>query len=239
MSLVGLASVRGAPGVTTTSMLVAGALSGSAVMVEADLAGGVLAARYGLGREPGLTTLAATSSQAPSDWRAHAQDAGGVAVLVGPDSPANSRSLWRRAGDQLARSLNGCDATVVADLGRLTDATPLLDDLALLVVLVRPIAEHLVTLSHHLSTLNAGTPRVRAAVVLVDDGDYGPSDIAGPLDVDVLATLPHDSRTAEVFSRGGSATGLGRSRLVRAISGLATTLEAMLAQTPEMVEASQ
>ncbi len=238
MSLVGFASVRGAPGVTTTSLLVTGALPGAAVLVEADLAGGVLAVRYGLGREPGLTTLAASTPQAPSDWRSHAQDAGGVSVLLGPDSPANTRSLWRRVGDQLTRSLEGCDATVVADLGRLTDTTPLLDDLTLLVVLVRPIAEHLVTLSHHLSVLAARTPRL-PGVVLVGDGDYGPADVAGPLGVDVLATLPRDHRTAEVFSRGGSATGLGRSRLVRAASGLANTLEGTVTQAHEMVEVTQ
>ena len=43
--------------------------------------------------------------------------AGGVAVLVGPDSPDSAGSLWRRAGDRLAAVLDASDAYVVADVG--------------------------------------------------------------------------------------------------------------------------
>ena len=62
MKVVALASVRGAPGVTTTSLLLASTFE-DAPVVEADLDGGVLAVRYGLGREPGLTTLAAAGPE--------------------------------------------------------------------------------------------------------------------------------------------------------------------------------
>ena len=48
MTTVALTSVRGAPGVTTTSLLLASVLKGS-VLVEADLTGGVVAVRP---REP-------------------------------------------------------------------------------------------------------------------------------------------------------------------------------------------
>ena len=97
MTTVALTSVRGAPGVTTTSLLLASVLEG-AVLVEADLTGGVVAVRYQLGREPGLTTLAAANPHDTEGWREHAQDAGGVPVLVEghadeSGSPAELRAL--------------------------------------------------------------------------------------------------------------------------------------------------
>src|SRR3546814_17824018 len=104
MKILKLASVRGGPGVTTNSLLRACAF-GDAVVVEAERDGGVLAARYGLGREPGLTTFAVSRPQDREGWRAHAQDAGGVPVLVGPDAPGASESLWRTAGERLAHHL--------------------------------------------------------------------------------------------------------------------------------------
>src|SRR3546814_13554520 len=74
----------------------------SDLLVEADLSGGVLAVRYGLGREPGLTSLAAANPTEEGGWLDHAQDAGGVPVLVGPDSPeaAEARSEERRVGKE-------------------------------------------------------------------------------------------------------------------------------------------
>ena len=61
--IVVLGSVRGSPGVTSWSLLLATAWpveSGTErVVLEADAAGGVLGARYGWGVEPGLASLAA------------------------------------------------------------------------------------------------------------------------------------------------------------------------------------
>lgn len=235
MKVIGMGSVRGAPGVTTSAMLVAGAMSGSIALVEADLAGGVIAVRYGLGREPGLTTLAATGPIEPAGWREHAQDAGGVAVLVGPDSPGSARSLWRRAGDRLGQNLTHSEATVVADLGRLHDELPLRDQMTILVILVRPVAEHLVTLSHRLPTLRQQVPHL--GVLLVGEGTYGPTDIAGPLGVEVFGVIPHDARAAEALSGDGRGMNLSRSRLFRSTSGVASTIQA--AATPiDLREAS-
>ncbi len=100
MKIVTLASVRGAPGVTTAALMLASTLP-EAVLVEADLDGGVLAIRYGLGREPGLTTLAASSPDDDRGWRANAQSAGGVPVLVEPDLPDACAMLWRTGGKRI------------------------------------------------------------------------------------------------------------------------------------------
>ena len=239
MKIVAFGSVRGAPGVTTTATLIAGALPDPAVLVEADLAGSVMAVRYDLGREPGLTTLAASGTLEPDGWREHAQDAGGVPVLVGPDSPANARSLWRRAGSSLGQTLASSDATVVADLGRLDDEVPLLDRAALLVLLVRPVAEHLVTLSHRLPMLRGQAQRLQVGVVLVGEGSYGPVDVAGPLGVDVLGVLPHDPRAADALSGGGTGLTLARSRLFRAATGVATTIHSAIGTYDEPIGAAR
>jgi hypothetical protein len=227
VSLVLVGSVRGAPGVTTTSLLVAGGMAG-AVLAEADLAGGVLAVRYQLGREPGLTTLAAAGPIQPDGWRDHVQSAGGVTVLVGPDAPESSESMWQRAGGRLGAILTGIDAPVVLDAGRLSDRTPLVAAAALVVVVVRPIAEHLVALSHRLTALRQ-TPRAGAiGVVLVGDGPYRAGDVAGPLEVEVLGTLPADHGAAELLCGGGRAAALRRSRLARAAVPLTAVIASRL-----------
>jgi hypothetical protein len=228
MTIVAFGSVRGAPGVTTTAQLLAAGLEG-AVMVEADLAGGVMAVRYGLGREPGLTTLAAAGPIEPDEWRDHAQNAGGVAVLVGPDSPDSAGSLWRRAGDRLAAILDASDAYVVADIGRLIGPTPLLGTASLLLVLVRPIAEHLVALSHRVDGLRRAVHPGTVGVVLVGDGGYGPDDVTDPLGLDVFGVLPDDQRAADLLTAGGRfARSFGRSRLARAATGLTGTIAGLL-----------
>ena len=61
--IVTLASVRGSPGVTSWALLLAAAwpaaVDAERVVVEADLDGGVLGARYGLGVDPGVVSLIA------------------------------------------------------------------------------------------------------------------------------------------------------------------------------------
>ena len=227
MTIVGIGSVRGGPGVTTTALLIAGALEAPAAVVEADLAGGALAVRYGLGREPGLTTLAAAGAIDGDGWKAHAQDAGGVPVIVGPDSPDHTRALWDRAGRRIASALTASEVTWVADLGRVGDDTPLADDLALLLVVVRPVAEHLVTLSHRLPALRRRSPNI--AVVLSGRGAYSPADVAAPLGVEVVGVIPHDERAADAMSGTGHLRSLARSGLFRSTTAIAHALDSTLA----------
>lgn len=224
MTVFVVGSVRGSPGVTTTALLLASCVDG--VMVEADLDGGVLAVRYGLGREPGLTTLAAAQTVEATAWRQHCQDAGGVPVLVGPDAPERASALWARAGDRLAAALAASDSTVVVDVGRLRPhaaTAPLLPAAALAVVLVRPTAEDLVGLSHRLPTLRRAAAEV--GVVLVGSGPYTTADIAGELGVAVLGALPEDRRALAMLTRqGGSPRGLSRTRLARAAGSVADAM---------------
>jgi hypothetical protein len=62
--LVAFGAVRSSPGVTTAALTIASCIDNS-VLVEADWDGGVLGARLGLSREPGLTTLAGATRASP------------------------------------------------------------------------------------------------------------------------------------------------------------------------------
>lgn len=234
MSAIALTSVRGAPGVTTTSLLLASVLDGAPV-VEADLSGGVIAVRYELGREPGLTTLAAANPRDPDGWRDHAQNAGGVPVLVGPDASESTESLWRTAGDRLSGVIGRIQPWVVVDAGRIHRRTPALRDADLVVLLVRPIAEQLVGLTHSIHSIRRDASG-ELAIALVGDGPYRSSDIEATFEHPVVAHLPHDPGAAGQLldGRGGRST-LGRSRLARAVTDLGSDLDALMVERQPVV----
>lgn len=228
MKIVSLASVRGAPGVTTTALLLASTFT-DGVVVEADLDGGVLAVRYGLGREPGLTTFAASAQEG---WRAHAQDAGGVPVLVGPDAPGASASLWRTAGERITQKLVAADGIAVVDAGRLRSPVPIVSASDLLAVLVCPIAEQLVGLSHLLPTLRQAI-RGQVTAVLVGEGPYNAAEVERSLAVTVVGELPDDRDAAEALRNGGSRARLTRSRLARSVTALGAQMSGTLVEPME------
>jgi hypothetical protein len=226
VTIVALGSARGAPGVTATALSLAAALPG--VLVEADVSGGVLATRYSLGREPGLTTLIAVARSEAADWRDHAQSAGGVPVVVGPDSAGTARALWHRAGDRAASALGRLETTVVADLGRLSSPVPLARSIELGLLVVAPKTEHLVSASHALNDLRQAARAV--GIVVAGEGQYRPSEIAESLGVDLFGVVPHDPRGADALEgRAGGARVLARSRLARAGVELAASVTGALA----------
>lgn len=236
MKTVAVCSSRGAPGVTTTCLLLAAHLQAS-VLVEADLCGGVLAVRYGLGREPGLVTLAAAHPQDPSGWLEHAQDAGGVPVLVGPDSPEAAQSLWRSAGGRFASIIDEGDGIAVVDCGRLWTRVQLLDEADLVLVVARPSAEEVVSAAHAIESLRRNCS-ASIALVLVGDGPYRPAEVQGAVDCPVLARLPEDRSAAQHLRDGGaSSRALSRSRLARGVAGLGETIAPLVTPAPEKVAA--
>lgn len=228
MTLVAVGSVRGAPGVTTTALLLASCLDG-AVLVEADPAGGVLAVRYGLGREPGLTTLAATPARERARLLEHAQDAGGVPVVVGPDAAEASEALWRGAGDALAAAVRDAGGWVVVDAGRVHRPTAVVRRADLVLLAVHPVAEQLVGATHLVASLR-GAVDGDVAVMLVGDGPYRAADVETVLDCPVVAHLPDDEATAAHLRDGrGTRARVARSRLARAVSALAEQVEDLAA----------
>lgn len=151
---------------TTTALALAGWLR-DALLVEADLCGGVLALRYGLGREPGLLSLAADRKAAEGNLLGHAQALPGpvpVPVLVGPESAMQALMLWRRAGAHLLRVLVAYDGPVLIDVGRLGHGEShagLLTSPSLVVIVVRRRAEELVAAAQRIEALGCPERRPR------------------------------------------------------------------------------
>ena len=226
MSLVVLASARGAPGVTTTTLAAAGWLR-DALIVEADLAGGVVALRYGLGREPGLLSLAADRHLGTDGVLAHAQRLpGDLPVLVGPEHPVRSSLLWRRAGQRILASLGSHHGPVLVDTGRLGHDDrddSLLTAASLILVVLRPRGEEVVAAAQHIESHAGSAP---LALVVVGDGAYTSREVGGQLGCEVLGELPEDRRSAMSLEAGGSLGALRRAPLARAARGLAESIAA-------------
>jgi hypothetical protein len=227
VTIVALGSARGAPGTTTIALLLAAAMS--AVVLEADVSGGVLATRFGLGREPGVTTLLAEARTggSPVDWRSHAQSAGGVAALVGPDSAEVARSLWERSGDRMAAVVAGLDTTVVADLGRMVDPVPLTGRIDVGIVVVAPRADHLVSATHRLVAMRRAARA--SGVVVAGDGPYRAAEVADSLGADLYGVVPADARAASMLDgTAGGGRAFGRTALARSGMALASSVSGAL-----------
>lgn len=226
MTVICFASVRGAPGTTTTALAVASWLENS-VLVEADPDGGVLALRYGFGREPGLTTLAAAQTLDGDGLRANAQTLpGGTPVVVAPESSTQVTHIWRAAGARLGPLLASDDSShVIVDVGRIGASSPTLPFLGsadLVVLACRPVAEEVIPAAER--ALSLGREDCHVGIVLVGDRPYGAADVEAQLGATVLGVVAHDPKGALALAGGRTPRALSRSPLMRSSRALATTL---------------
>lgn len=228
MPLAVMGAVRSSPGTTTAAVTLAGCIPNS-VAVEADPDGGVIAARFGLSREPNVASLAtsARSSMNEDVLADHVQLLpGGVPVVVGLSSPDRAVSFWRSTAPQLGAALSALDhRLVIVDAGRLNPTSPLgplAAEAAVTILVARPTPEELLPLSHRLATLKETTRR--CALLLVGDRPYGPSEVARQLDVEVIGVIAHDARAAAALAGAGDRRGFGRSPLARSARQVASEL---------------
>lgn len=133
--IITLGSVRGAPGVSAWSMLLAAAWPETSdvdrVVLEADVDGGVAGARYGVGVEPGADVLVADLRHV-GDPSLPLQTAGRALgdhawLVPGPESAEASRRLWSadRAAPAVAASLSrDGDRVWLCDVGRVIPSSP-------------------------------------------------------------------------------------------------------------------
>lgn len=203
MVVVAFGSVRSC-GVTTLALSLAATWPAErrVLLVEADPAGGTLAAGSGWAAEPNLVSLAAAARRGGDPslvWNHSQQLPGEVAVLAGPSSAEHARTALTMLDPLLGR-LGELDADVLVDCGRLDLGSPLgrlweQSDRAVLVV--RPRLADLQALATWLEALplNGG----RLGLVTVGDGPFADSEIAEALGVEVLARLPWDPTAAEAM----------------------------------------
>jgi hypothetical protein len=181
MTLISLASAKGAPGTTTLALLTAALWPRTSFLVDADIRGGDLAYRMPLEAggpvdpDRGLMSLMplARKELAPQVIAGHAQTLlGGTELIAGlfePEQATAVQQLWPPIGAALAR-VTTHDA--IADLGSLWATAPhlpLVRESAALVFVMRPRPADVIHTRRRLtrlrSALPGATPRFGVVVV--------------------------------------------------------------------------
>jgi MinD-like ATPase involved in chromosome partitioning or flagellar assembly len=172
--IVTFGSIRGAPGVTSWSLLLGAAWPDSTdvgrVVLEADTAGGVIGARYGFGVDPGVVTLIAALRRSDRvDVEPHGRVLGnGLCVVPGPESGEQARAVWHGSTDTVADRLAADERVWLVDAGRLDLGSPVASFSwlsALTVLVVGPAMEDLVQVPQRVAWLQSRGAHVGVLVV--------------------------------------------------------------------------
>jgi Flp pilus assembly CpaE family ATPase len=237
MIVISVCSAKHSPGATTLALALMCAwhtdpgLAGSDLLVEADPAGGDLAARLGLSADPGLVSLAASARHGDQtiDVWAHSQvlPAGGRVVLAPTDSTRSSTAVAAVADRLPALVRAGVDRAVI-DVGRWSaDAatTAVLSRSDVVILVARP---DLAGIDHARTAANTITEISGAliSVVLCGDRPYGPDDVARSTVARLSFALPIDRRSAADLYMSPP-NKLRRSPLIRAARSLTEQLAAV------------
>lgn len=263
MALVTLASVKGAPGVTTTALLVAALWPRPSLLAECDASGGDIAYRIPapdgqpLDRETGLISLAAAARHDVDSHTVvrHVQRlVGGQDVLVGVGTSEQALPLsaqWPRLASVLG-SLPGVDT--IADLGRTyagADQTAIVSASDALVLVVGTQPSEVAHLREALRVITPSgrrarptpvhvvvvAPRRRTQVVREIEGELKRAEVS----FTAVHHLAHDADGAAYFLgqiRGNPA----RTHLVRSAGPLvealaSTTVDSFVAAPGTVVDA--
>lgn len=243
MAAIALCSITGSPGVTTTALGLALCWSRPTVLLEADPTGSsAILAGYLRGQmvpPDALIELVVAHSQG----RLRSQipqvtltlPNSEVSLIPGPRShtqPGAMTGLW----DPLLAALKDLATTgqnTIIDLGRLGhegSATPILYRADLTLVVTR---SDLVSLSGARSRVKAlrdqfeefGVSHSLGLVVIGAGRPYSAKEIGDVLQLPVVATLPHEPKTAAVFSRGKQVRKLDSTSLVRSLRSAQAGIE--------------
>jgi hypothetical protein len=172
------------------------------VLIEADPAGGTLAAAGGMALEPSLVTLAAAArhdSDPELIWD-HCQELPNAqSVLLGAAASTQAASALRMLASLLDR-LDELSVDVVLDFGRTTDPSiyPSGTKLARRIVVTRPHLPYLLALAAWQEVQPSTAPA--SDVVLIGDGPYPPDEIEQTLGVRVLAQMPWDAQPVSLLT---------------------------------------
>lgn len=241
--LVAICSVKGSPGVTTFSLALAARWPNphaSCVVVEADPAGGDVAARFDQPTTPGLVSLAAASRRDDDPrlvWRHTQALPGGLPVVVAPVGAEQTRAALTALddADSLHRAGRADKAVVVVDCGRLDPGSPAAAFLHAADHALVMVRAHAADLAHLASRLAAISRRARQVHVLLVGPGHTAGEVARELGVPVLGTVPDDRRGAAALT--GSPTPRSfrpaRPRLSRSAARIAGTLAAPAEPVPD------
>lgn len=257
MALISVMSAKGAPGATTTAMLLANLWPAPSILVDADPLGGDVALRlpgeHGpLNPDQGLMSLlpAARRGLEPQTVVAHAQTAlGGQQVLAGlpgPEQADAAAPLWSSLAQAFAR-VPGVD--VFADVGQVSSRSPhlaMLESAAALLCVYRPTAWSAIHTRRRLESLEGQLRdrQVRVGIACVatpadaTDVAAAAQSITGGLSwVTDFGVVADDPATAVIY-QGGEVFRPERSLLARSGHTLARRLYADLAPVVAAPEAA-
>jgi len=241
MAVIALASAKGAPGVTTSTLALAWAWPEATggrrlLVVDADMAGGDISTGYLRGAVPaerGLLSLAAErTANLPSrllDYVISLDAEQARLLLTGISDRSQARSLsphWSTLAQVLKElAVEDPPFDVLLDLGRLgtTDEAVQLRERADLLLLVtrssltatataRSAARWLV----QSVTSSANQAQRCGALIVGAERPYGVAEITAAIDIPVMTTMAWDPSNADVLSTGRPAGwGFARSALMR------------------------
>lgn len=176
--IVACCSIKGSPGVSSWSQLMGAAWPSDPdtdrVVVDADPAGGVMAARYGLPIAPGVASMVAGVRRLPpgelfdiDEFASHVGD--GCWLVPGEPSGEPASRPWasRDVVSSVAAVLAADRRIWIVDVGRVERSWlwPLIDIAAAAVIFTRPEREHLVQVPALVRRLHTeSTPAVAAVV---------------------------------------------------------------------------
>jgi hypothetical protein len=243
MNIVAVGSAKGSPGATTTTLALAYWWNDPCIVIEADAAGGDIAARCGMPEEPGLVGMAAglrripQSGRSPDTWITdHVQEiTAGIRVLVAPTGSHQTGA----ALDLISTSnpsLSSVGTDLLIDVGRDSDlraSASWIDGNSsdLFVWACRPV---LADLAHLAAKLDRHQPDGRNhVVVLCGTGPYPADEVATTLDVVVIGRLPNDPQGAAALWSGGGRKWV-RSALGRASRSLFDAVHAAIASEADV-----
>lgn len=211
--LIALASLKASPGVTTAALALAALWPGEqkVLAIEADQAGGDLAARFGLDPVPGLVSLSAAARrdhrvQVAFEQAQHLP--GGLPVIAAPaaaEQAGSALELLTGDGRPLWANLaQDPDVLVVVDCGRLDPGSHAhrivaAADVALLVA--RPTLDECDRLAKSLDALALRAEATNTELGLVLSGPgFDRDQVQANMRMRVWAQLPHDRKGAAWLS---------------------------------------
>ena len=243
--LIAMVSGKAAPGLTTSTWALSMAWPGPALVVDADPAGGDMAAGLLLGRMQAGHSVLSWSAAARRMPAAEAAMMIAQHVVALPEEPhvwvmpgfqtaarasAMDPGSWERLARALQREGGESNRDVLVDTGRLSDAScwPVIRA-ADRVVLVCRRSGRSINAAHNTAAVlrgELGDLDSVSALVVDEAGSYEPKAIAQELNVPLLGVLASDRVAAAVLSDGALSGLLGfrRSKLFKSAQRAAAQL---------------
>ena len=250
MGVLALASIKGSPGVTITTLALDAAwpVNRRSVVAELDPAGGDIGAWRSLAPEPSVVTLAAALRREQVGVATNLLDhchelPGGLRVLCGSPSPMETGSAVDVIAERLPTLVAGAGLDVICDCGRLNwscaaaGRDPAAPSPASAVARIARRADGLLIVTRaqlaDLSHLDACLPALRSlneslGVILVGHLRWSRDEVASQLGVEVVGHLPHDAAGADAVGGRPARGSVRRLPLLRAARALAERITAVL-----------